>query len=434
MHGLQRDSTLDQWLRWLETLHPKKIDLSLNRIRTVLEALELDRPPYRVITVGGTNGKGSCVAFLTSIYRHAGYRVGAFTSPHLIKFNERIEVDGIYASDQQLVDAFVEMEQARGKVTLSYFEASAVAAVIHFARCEVDIAVLEVGMGGRLDAVNALDADGSLIVSIGLDHEEWLGDDLESIGFEKAGIMRPGRPAVIAETKPPRTLRSAAQESGADAYFAGADYHYSVDTEHVVVVCRSGIEVAVPIPRFGGQEQHSNVAACVQLVTALADKLPIAEAAFISGVAATRPRGRMQSQTIGGVEWIFDVAHNPDAAQRFAEHLRRHPVSGRCFALFGAMRDKDLAGVLGYFAAIVDEWYLVPVESERGATVADIQANLVSIESSRITAFANVPAACAAAKANAQDGDRVIVFGSFYTVGPALSALAIYFDAPSGAV
>src|SRR5690606_4358764 len=211
----QSFASLAEWLAWLETLHPKKIDMSLDRIHVVLDALGIRPPPYRVITVGGTNGKGSCVAILESIYRQAGYRVGAFTSPHLVRFNERVRFDGADASDQELIALFESIDASLGAVTLSYFEASTVAAFLHFERCRADVAVLEVGMGGRVDAVNALDADAALIASIGLDHTDWLGPDREAIGHEKAGIMRAGRPVVVGDADPPASLARHAEAVGA---------------------------------------------------------------------------------------------------------------------------------------------------------------------------------------------------------------------------
>ena len=220
----RRHRSLEEWLAWLETLHPKKIDLSLDRVLTVLDRLDLRDPPYTVITVAGTNGKGSCVAMLESIYWHAGYSVGAFTSPHLWRFNERVRVDGIDASDEELVALFESLDAALDTVTLSYFESSTVVALMHFARRAVDVAVLEVGMGGRLDASNAVDADCALIVSVDLDHQEWLGEDREAIGHEKAGIMRAGKPVVVADRNPPASVLAHAAAVGAPVQLIGRDF------------------------------------------------------------------------------------------------------------------------------------------------------------------------------------------------------------------
>jgi dihydrofolate synthase/folylpolyglutamate synthase len=433
LQGLQRQSSLDEWLAWLETLHPKKIDLSLNRIRTVLEALELDEPPFKVVTVGGTNGKGSCVAYLSNIYRAARYRVGAFTSPHLVRFNERIEVDGEPATDQEIVDAFVAMQAALGRVTLSYFEASAVAAFVHFARSRVDVAVLEVGMGGRLDAVNVYDADAAIIASISLDHVEWLGGDRESIGFEKAGIMRAGRPVAIADRDPPRSLADAAAACGADALFIDRDFSVAERAQGLEITCRGGTKVHVPKPAFGGTEQHWNAAASVQTVVALRPVLPVADAEIAAGIARTKPGGRMDTRVLGGVTWMFDVAHNPAAAERLAVALAARPATHRA-AVFGGMHDKDLRGVLRHFVGLVDHWHIATVDSERAATAAEIAAILGDLGAGTCDTHPDIAGACSAARSAAETGDLVVVFGSFYTVGPALTALGLYSPSPGSAL
>ena len=426
-----RDATLPQWLAWLETLHPKKIDLSLNRIRTVLEVLGLEQPPFVCITVGGTNGKGSCVAYLSQIYRRAGLRTGAFTSPHLIDFNERIAVDGVPASDAELVAAFEEMNAARDEITLSYFEASAVAALICFARRRVEIAVLEVGMGGRLDAVNAIDADAALIVSVGLDHEEWLGNDRESIGFEKAGIMRSARPAVIADPQPPASVATTAQHIGADVLFIGKDFDVAEHGDALRIRCRSGATCDVPRPGFGGAEQWLNVAASVQIVECLAGRVPVPEAAVRQGIAAAAPAGRGDIRMLDDVEWVLDVAHNPAAAERLVAMLATRPAAARTWAVFGALTDKDIVGVLNQFAQFVDGWFCVDVHADRGALSSDVAKVLAQARSDAdISGFADVAAACSAVRNRATAGDRIVVFGSFHVVGPALSVLELYCEPP----
>jgi dihydrofolate synthase/folylpolyglutamate synthase len=434
VHKPGRSSSLAQWLAWLETLHPKKIDLSLNRIRAILEVLELEEPPFRVITVGGTNGKGSCVAFLSEIYTRAGYRTGAFTSPHLIDFNERIAVDGRHASDAALVAAFAAMDEARDSITLSYFEASAVAALIHFATEQVDLAILEVGMGGRLDAVNAVDADVSMIVSVGLDHEEWLGNDRETIGFEKAGIMRRGRPVVIADPEPPESLATFATDIGADALFIGRDFAVAEIPEGLSVRCRGDLLIEIPAPRFGGEEQRLNVAACVQAVECLQAVLPVPLPALRDGIAATAPAGRSERREIDAVEWLFDVAHNPAAAERLAAMLAQQPVGGRTWAIFGALRDKDVGGVLNALGPLIDRWQVVTLDAERGASAKEIEAVAKRYgDFSAVATFDDVAAACNATRQHAAPGDRVVVFGSFYVVGPALAALELYSALPGSA-
>lgn len=426
LSAARRFSTLTEWLGWFETLHPKKIDFSLDRIRLVLSALSIERPPYRIVTVGGTNGKGSCVALLESIYRHAGYRVGAFTSPHLWRFNERIRLDGADISDPKLIELFSRMDEARGEVTLSYFESSAVAAMLYFALQKVDIAVLEVGMGGRLDAVNVYDADAALIVSVSLDHQDYLGPDRETIGREKAGILRPGRPAIIADADPPRSVIAEAAARGARALYVGRDF--GVVPDHGgLAYRRPGIAARIfPRPPFGGAIQLINAAACITVADSLQDALPVSDAAIAAGLAATRVSGRFERCVVDEVEWLFDVAHNPAAAALYRESLDTLSPARRTHAVFGAMGDKDLRGVLQLFVADVDTWSICAVDSDRGASLDQLKSVLDGLGARGVRAYADAASACNAARTRVRPGDRVLVFGSFYTVGPAMAALGLY--------
>jgi dihydrofolate synthase / folylpolyglutamate synthase len=424
----RRDYSLDDWLRRFETLHPKKIDLTLDRVTAVIDRLELRPPPYKVVTVAGTNGKGSCVAMLESIYWHAGYAVGAFTSPHLWRFNERIRVNGADAEDAELVELFEIVDSTLGGITLSYFESSTVAALLHFARKRVDVAVLEVGMGGRLDASNAVDGDCALVVSVDLDHREWLGDDREAIGREKAGIMRRGKPAVVADRDPPESLVAYAAAEGALPRLIGRDFDF------VRVPGgwrRAGGDTGVlPLPPFGGDEQHGNAAACAAVVESLAAELPVSDDALAAGIRTAYLRGRFERATVDGVEWIFDVAHNPAAAATFAASVARLPRVPRTLAVFAAMRDKDLAGVIAPLVSSVDAWFVAQQNAERGATGAELYHVLAAAGARAIEIAADVAASTAAARAAAEPRARVLVFGSFLTVGAAADALGLY-SAPS---
>jgi len=427
----QRFTSLAEWLAWFETLHPKKIDMSLDRIRVILDALGLVPPSYRVITVGGTNGKGSCVAILESIYRTAGYRVGAFTSPHLVRFNERIRFDGRDATDDELIELFESIEASLGQVTLSYFEASAVAAFLFFKRRRADVAILEVGMGGRLDAVNALDADAALIASVDLDHTAWLGPDREAIGREKAGIMRAGRPAVVGDPDPPRSLAAHADEVGARLLAIGRDFRAVRNGDKWRFEGPNGVvRDALPVVPFGAHIQAANMAACVAVVDALRDVLPVSEDALRAGLSNARLRGRTERHVRDGVEWIFDVAHNPSAARVLRQAVDGRPAS-RTLAVFAAMEDKDLDGVLAPFADLVDRWHVARPDSERGAPLEAVARTLDALGASDRVLHADVAAACHAAAAEARPGERVLVFGSFYTVGPALEALRLYSTPPA---
>ncbi len=429
----RRDFTLDHWLAWFETLHPKKIDLSLDRLIAVLEVLDLRRPTYEVVTVAGTNGKGSCVAMLESIYWHAGYGVGTFTSPHLWRFNERIRFDGVDAGDAELVDIFRDIDESLGPVTLSYFEASFVAALQHFKRRKADIVILEVGMGGRLDATNTIDTDCALIVSIDLDHREWLGETREAIGYEKAGIVRPGKPAVVADRNVPRSVLAHAAHVGAPAYVIGREF----DFRRVPGGWRRMQDAAdappLPLPPFGGDEQYANAAACAEVVARLAPELPVGEPALAAGIERAYLRGRLERHVQDGVEWVFDVGHNPAASLGLVASLGRLPPARRTFCIFGAMRDKDLAGVVEPLVPTVAAWFVTQGSADRGASGDELGALLDTRGATSVHIAAVIAGAVAAARAASGHGDRVLVFGSFVTVGSAMEALRLYC-APSQSV
>ena len=422
----RRDFTLERWLAWFETLHPKKIDLSLDRLVAVLDTLNLRRPPFKIVTVAGTNGKGSCVAMLESIYWHAGYAVGTFTSPHVWRFNERIRFDGADATDDELVELFRVIDASLGSITLSYFEASAVAALLHFKRRKADVVILEVGMGGRLDATNAVDADCALIVSIDLDHQEFLGDTREAIGHEKAGIVRRGKPVVIADRDVPRSVLAHAAAEGALPQLVGRDYDFRRDGAGWRRWRDADNAPWLPLPPFGGDEQFGNAAACTAVVDCLAASLPVKDAALAAGIATAYLRGRFERHMIDAVEWVFDVSHNPAAVERLLASVRRLPQAARTFAVFAAMRDKDLAGVVQPFVALTTAWFVAQGSVERGATGGELNALLARLGAAEVQTAPSIEAACAAVRTVAQPGDRVLVFGSFITVGTATEALRLY--------
>ncbi|HEY3518338.1 MAG TPA: cyanophycin synthetase [Gammaproteobacteria bacterium] len=422
----QRGLTLDHWLAWFETVHPKRIDLRLDRFVAVLDTLGLRKPPYKVITVAGTNGKGSCVAMLESIYWHAGYDVGTFTSPHLMRFNERIRFNGADAADADLVEVFEEAAAALGPVTLSYFEASLVAALGFFLRRDPDVVIFEVGMGGRLDATNALDTDCALIVSIDLDHREWLGETREAIGREKAGIVRAGKPVVIGDRAVPASVLEHAAAAHAVPYLIGRDFDFRRDGAVWRRSRDSDAAAPFPLPPFGGAEQFANAASCAAVVAALAADLPVGDAALSKGIANAYLRGRLERHDVDGVEWVFDVGHNPAAAAGLEAALRRLPARKRTWIVFAAMRDKDLKGVVEPFAASADGWFVAQASTDRGATGDELATLLESLGAGHVHVAADVAAACAAARAATAPADRVVVYGSFHTVGAALEALRLY--------
>ncbi len=419
-----KSAELEAWLDRLETLHPKKIDLGLERIGRVLDRLSLRAPPFRSIVIGGTNGKGSCVAMLESLYLAGGYRVGAFTSPHLWRFNERIRVDGADTDSGTIVAIFERIERARGEISLSYFEFSTAAALMSFARSGVDVALLEVGLGGRLDAVNAIDADASLIASIDLDHQEWLGTTREEIGHEKAGIMRRGRPAVVAERNPPQSLLNHAADIGADLRRLGAEFDFDTHRDRWTYRSQDVNLSGLPYPGFGGREQVGNAAGCLAVLESLESTLPLDRSVWPRGIERARPRGRIEERDVGGVRWVFDVAHNPAAARVLAEALERLPVGGRTIAVVAMMEDKDHEGVLGPLMPAVHHWLLTCAGGDRGAAPETLAAVLEPGSTASI--FPDAAEAIENAGIRAEPGDRVVVFGSFYLVGPAMSALGIY--------
>lgn len=419
-----KSAELEAWLERLETLHPKKIDLGLERIGRVLDRLSLRAPPFRSIVIGGTNGKGSCVAMLESLCLAGGYRVGAFTSPHLWRFNERIRVDGADAASDTIVALFERIERARGEISLSYFEFSTAAALLNFARLGVDVALLEVGLGGRLDAVNAIDADASLIASIDLDHQEWLGSTRESIGHEKAGIMRRGRPAVVAERNPPQSLLNHAAGIGADLRCLGAEFDFDIDRDGWTYRTKNVEMPGLPNPGFGGREQVANAAGCLAVLESLESTLPLDRSVWPRGIERARPRGRIEERDVGGVRWVFDVAHNPAAARVLAEALAKRPVGGRTIAIVAMMEDKDHEGVLGPLIPAVHHWLLTRAGGDRGAAPETLAAVLE--RGSTASICLDAAEALESAGTRAEPGDRIVIFGSFYLVGPAMSALGIY--------
>ena len=422
-----RFTTLDDWLRWQETLHPKAIELGLDRVRTVLRRLQPEAPPFAVITVGGTNGKGSCVAFLDAILRAAGYRVGAYASPHLLRYNERIRVDGVEAEDETLCRTFARIDAARGDISLTYFEFGTLAALERFREAGVEVAVLEVGLGGRLDAVNVVDADAALVTSIALDHTDWLGPNRDSIGYEKAGIYRPGRPAICADPDPPPRLLEHARAIGARLLRIGPDYGFARAGATWRWWSGAARLDALPLPALAGDHQLGNAAAALMTLTSLRDRLPVDAAAIRAGLARAWLPGRFQVIP-GPVEWILDVAHNPAAAAVLADHLKNRACAGRTRAIMGLLADKDADGVIQALASVVDEWHPVTLDGARGRAGADLAARLLSADIQAMTPHEDIASACRAALDAADTGDRIVVLGSFHAVAPVLAAQPWIYD------
>jgi dihydrofolate synthase/folylpolyglutamate synthase len=411
--------TLEQWLDYQQSTHPQAIAMGLERVHAVARTLGLGRPGRRVITVAGTNGKGSTVAFLEAMARAAGLRVGAFTSPHLLRYNERVRVDGVDASDAQLVAAFERIEAARGDTPLTYFEFGTLAALLVFEASGLDLALLEVGMGGRLDAVNIIDADVAVITTVDLDHQAFLGPDRESIGAEKAGVLRPGKPCVLGEKDPPSSVLRRAYALGAFAIRAHADYLLE-DIPGGWRWREPGYSLDLPEPALAAPAQRENAAAAIAALRAL--DLPISDQALRAGVAAARLPGRLQ-RLPGTPETWLDVAHNPQGARQLALWLAAHPRP--TVAVFSALADKDLAGIVSPVAPHVQAWHLGPI-TDAGARGLDAQLLAQRVQQAlpdaAVHAHASLALARAAAARQAGPEGRVLVFGSFHTVAGALAA------------
>lgn len=425
--------TLDQWLTYQEGVHPRSIALGLDRVRAVWQRMGAPRPARQVITVGGTNGKGSTVALLEAMLRAAGQRVGCYTSPHLLRYNERVRIEGEDAPDAALVAAFERIEAARDAdgadpIALTYFEYGTLAALDLFARSQLDVAVLEVGLGGRLDAVNIIDADAVVITTIDLDHMEWLGSDRDSIGREKAGIARAGRPAIVGELEPPAGLLDALAGRDADVLRAGRDFGVQRHAHGWRWWHRDGTAFELPDPALAAPVQYANAAAAIAALHALASTHPFAApgalaAAATAGLRTVRVPARLQP--LGGDPLlVVDVGHNPQAARALAQWLEQRGFP-RVHALYGALADKDVAGVLAALGPHVDQWHLCGLDhdSPRGLAIDALVATMRdALPGAAFDAHAGVAAALAAARAQARAGECVLAFGSFFVASAVLAA------------
>ncbi|NCX25457.1 MAG: bifunctional tetrahydrofolate synthase/dihydrofolate synthase, partial [Burkholderiaceae bacterium] len=410
-------TSLDQWLSHLETAHPVGIDMGLARITRVKESLGL-KFACPVITVGGTNGKGSTCAFLESILLAAGYKVACHTSPHLLRFNERARMNGADVSDADLLKAFERVEQARCRLsdppTLTYFEFTTLAIMDIFANASVDAVILEVGMGGRLDAVNIVDADCAIVTSIDLDHMAYLGNTREAIAFEKAGIFRTKAIAICADPMPPTSLINHANAIGADLWLMGKDYSFTGDQQQWGWTGRGKRFSGLGYPALRGANQLLNASAVIAALIALHDRLPVSAQDIRNGLALVELPGRFQVLP-GRPTVVLDVAHNPHAAATLAESIEAMAYHPYTYAVFGAMADKDIDGVLKPLLNTVDYWYCTDLPTPRAASASDLAKRLRAFNKEALV-FMDPGAAYQAALDKAGEGDRILVFGSFYTV------------------
>ncbi len=428
---MTRPATVAAWLAYLETLHPKAIALGLSRVRAVAARLDATIT-CPVVTVTGTNGKGSTCAMLEAILRSAGYRVGLYTSPHLLRYHERVRVNGVEATDAELLDAFGAVEDARRATTdaqgqrilLTYFEFGTLAALWLFARAGLEALVLEVGLGGRLDAVNIIDADVAVLTSVDIDHVEYLGFERESIGREKAGIFRRGKPAVCGDRDPPASVVAVAAAEGAILHVAGRDFdHVAEGTQWRYRGQRE--RFGLPYPALRGRYQLGNAAVVLATLDLLHHRLPVSAGALRDGLLNVVLPGRFEVLA-GRPTIVLDVAHNPHAARALAEALGDMGYHPETFAVCGMLADKDIACVIAGIRARVDHWYVASLPGPRGATATQMRDALLQagVAPGEVRTFEVMEEAVAAARADAGEADRIVVFGSFLTVAAAKFALA----------
>ncbi len=421
---MARFDTLEGWLNWQEGFHPRSIDLGLDRAAAVFSILNPEKIKPPTIVVAGTNGKGSCIGFLEAIYRAQGYRVGAYSSPHILKYNERIRINGESVEDHLICQSFERIDLARSGVSLSYFEFGTLAALDIFYRSDLDIQLLEVGLGGRLDAVNIVDADVSLITSICIDHVDWLGKTREAIGFEKAGIFRSGIPAVIGDIDPPKTLLQRAETLTTPIFRIHQEFDFQKDDktwDWSSLTSEKKSFKNLPIPALKGEHQFRNAASVLMALVAMEEKLAIDESSIHQGLQAINLKGRFQLIE-GNIPVLLDVAHNPQAVTALAEYLRENFSGIKIHAVFAMMKDKDILSVIAIIKPLIDEWFFAPLENPRAAN-EEMMRECFSLSHLQNVNFSSKDSlqAFQVAEENADQGDLIVIFGSFFLVSEYLA-------------
>lgn len=414
-------NTLRGWLDWQEGFHSQVIDLGLDRVNTVFKRLMPAGSCIPTLTVAGTNGKGSCIAMLGAIYQAQGYRVGAYTSPHILNYNERICIDGLAVGDDVICAAFERIEACRGEISLSFFEFGTLAALDIFARAGLDVQLLEVGLGGRLDAVNMIDADVAIISSIDIDHADWLGDTREAIAVEKAGIFRTAKPAIVGDPMPPVTLLEVAKGLGADLFCVNQDFHFQCYKDYWSWQGAQRQYPMLPFPALKGGHQFLNASAVLAAIEQMQPRLPVQERAICLGLMGVHLNGRFQFIE-ANVPILLDVGHNPQAVGTLFEYVTKNFPHKRLHAVFAIMKDKDIKAVIEIMQPIVHDWFIAPLDNPRAATTPMLQAIFKACNVSEVFGgFADFKAAFRAALNSAGSNDLIVVFGSFFLVSAYLA-------------
>ncbi len=409
-----RFNTLSKWLDWQETCHPNEIDLGLERVLAVYQRLNPKPIAQKIITVAGTNGKGSSICFLDSILRNAGYKVASYTSPHLFEYNERIQINGIPVTDQQLCSVFERIDQAKSEISITYFEFGTLAALLLMAEHELDIAILEVGLGGRLDAVNIIDADIALITAIDIDHEAWLGSDKEKIGIEKAGIMRPFKAVVCSDVNAPKSIASCAQKINAQLYNIDDTFNYIKNESSWDWHGPTNSRYSLPFLPLKGAHQYHNISGVMMVLELLSQDYPITQNEFREGILSSSIRARLENIP-GKINTIIDVAHNAQSTRALANYLSENNCSGQTRIVTGMMADKNIPAMVAALTEKLPTWYTTDLPIERAITTDKIIEIIKRInDKSQCYAFDNAAQAYQQAMKDSQENDQIVIFGSFY--------------------
>ncbi len=408
---------LNDWLEWQSTIYPKGIELGLNRIRKVWGELGKPSPAKKIISIAGTNGKGSCTAILESILNEASYNIGTYTSPHLQYYNERIKINRRNCESDDICLAFSEIEEARGSIPLSFFEFGTLAAILIFSKANLDIAILEIGLGGRLDAVNIIDADISLITTIGLDHTDWLGNSTEQIGEEKAGIMRANKPVIFASPEMPSSIEKRANFIGARLSRVDSDYFFSENQLDWDWYSEGQSFKNLPKPSLKGAFQIQNAAACLKAMSFLPEIYRVNKQQIESGLKNLILKGRFDIYQ-RNCRWVLDVAHNFEATKELVNQLKKEDIKGDVYAVIGIYKDKPIREMLLYASSVITQWNLLDLGNlGRGASEKELLARMPDIESNKINTWKDIDLCLTQVENSAQNNDIVLVFGSFVTVG-----------------